>query len=124
MILTIGWQLHHQLVVVGLGLCELVLDAPFVIVSEHLRSQGAPFELLVVSLQVLDDLTILLRTHLGQLNTHEHIHKGLTLSFKLNSYLKDVYVFPDVKYIQGPGVNIYSYFVKCISGQMFIKNIK
>lgn len=65
MILTVSGQLHHQLFIVALGSIELVLHSPLVLVSEHLGAAAAHFELLKVSLQALDDLTVLLGTHLG-----------------------------------------------------------
>lgn len=69
-VLTVNGQLHHQLVIMGLGPIDLVLYGLLVLVGKHLRALRADFELLEVGLQALDDLTVFLRTHLGQLNTH------------------------------------------------------
>lgn len=71
-ILTVCRQLYHQLVVVGLGSAELVLNRPLVLVSKHLGAVAAHFELLKVSLQVLDNLSVFLGTHPGELHTHKH----------------------------------------------------
>lgn len=75
LILTVDGQLHHQLVIVGRGTVELVLDGSFVFVSKHLGAVAADFELSKVSLQILDDLAVLLRTHFCQLNTEKYTEK-------------------------------------------------
>lgn len=69
---TVTGQLHHQLVIVGLGSAELVLNCPLVVIRKHLGAVTAHFELLKVTLQVLDNLAVFLRTHPGQLNTHKN----------------------------------------------------
>lgn len=68
-ILTVSRQLHHDLVIVGLGSGELVLNHLLVLVSKHLGAVAGHFELLVASLQALDELAVFLGTHAGQLNT-------------------------------------------------------
>lgn len=68
-VLTVNGQLHHQLVIMGLGSVDLVLHGLLVLVGKHLRALRADFELLKVGLQALDDLTVFLRMHLGQLDT-------------------------------------------------------
>lgn len=70
-VLTVKGQLHHQLVIMGLGSVDLVLHGLLLLVGKHLRALTADFELLKVGLQALDDLTVFLRTHLGQLDTHK-----------------------------------------------------
>lgn len=72
MILTISRQLHHQLIIVGLGSIELALHCPLVLVSKHLGALAAYFELLEMRLQTLENLTLFLRLHLSQLDTHMH----------------------------------------------------
>lgn len=69
-ILTISRQLYHKPLIVCLGSIELILNTPLVLISKHLGAMAGQLELLVVSLEALDNLTVLLRTHLGQLNTH------------------------------------------------------
>lgn len=71
--LTVGRQLHHQLVIAGLGSSHLVLNGLLVLVNKHLGALTVQHELLIVCFQALDDFTVLLRAHLGQLNTHRNI---------------------------------------------------
>lgn len=57
-----------------LGVCVLRLDAPLVVVDEHLRAKTVLAELLVVPLQAHYDFLVLLWSHLIQLHTHTHRH--------------------------------------------------
>lgn len=68
-LLTVNRQLHHQLIVVVLGPVDLALHGLLILLSKHLGTLRAELELLEVGLQALDDLTVLLRTHGGQLDT-------------------------------------------------------
>lgn len=54
-----------------LGLLKMPLDAFLVIISEHLRAFACLQELLVVSLQPLDEAAILLRAHLRELRRNK-----------------------------------------------------
>lgn len=65
--LTVCRQPYDQCVVVGLGSSILALHPLLLILSKHLGAMAVAKELLVVSLQTLNDVTVLLRTHLGQL---------------------------------------------------------
>jgi len=71
-ILTECRQLHHHLLIVCLGSTDLGIHAPLVLLSKHLGALAGLFELLIARLHPLDNLPVLLRTHLGQLNTHKH----------------------------------------------------
>lgn len=75
LILTVDGQLHHHLVIVGCGTIVLVLNGSLVFVSKHLGAVAAHLELGKVSLQILDDLPVFLRTHLCQLNTGKYTEK-------------------------------------------------
>lgn len=68
-LLTVNRQLHHQLIIVVLGPVDLVLHGLLILVSKHLRTLRAELELLEVGLQAFDNLTVFVRTHLGQLDT-------------------------------------------------------
>lgn len=65
--LTVVGQLDHQPVIKGLSSCVLRLHPSLVFITNHLRADTITHELLVVELQVLNNVTILFRTHLGQL---------------------------------------------------------
>lgn len=54
-----------------LGLLKMPLDNLLVVLSEHLRTFAGLQELLVVSLQPLDEAAILLGAHLGQLRRNK-----------------------------------------------------
>lgn len=69
-VLTVNGQLHHQLLIMGLGSVDLVLHGLLILVRNHPRTLRADFELLEVGLQALDDVTVFLWTHLSQLDTH------------------------------------------------------
>lgn len=65
--LTVGRQLDDQGFIVVLGFLKMPLDGFLIVVSEHLRTFARLQELLVVSLQSLDEAAVLLGAHLGQL---------------------------------------------------------
>lgn len=69
LVLTVNRQLHHQLVVMGLGSVDLMLHGLLILICKHLRTLRADFELLEVVLQALNNLAVFLWTHLGQLET-------------------------------------------------------
>lgn len=67
LVLGVAGQLYDQGLVVLLGICELSLHLPLVVVSEHLRALAVPDELLVMQLEVRDGLHVVFLPHGFQL---------------------------------------------------------
>lgn len=60
-------QLDYEVIVVFLGVVKAALDNFPVLLPEHLRALAGTQELLVVSLQYFNNVSILIGRHLGQL---------------------------------------------------------
>lgn len=70
LVLGVPGKLNDQGLVVLLGIRELRLHPPFVIVSKHLRALAVLDEILVMELKVFDGLHVILLSHRFQLEAN------------------------------------------------------